>query len=328
MLHLWVFVVIFIELLEQQEKLKEAYLQTVIALSEAVDAKDRYTSGHSKRVAEYSKIIAERIGKSKIEQEMIYRAGLLHDVGKIRIPIDIINKPGRLTDEEYDLIKIHPVTGYHILREIPEHNDMAIAAKYHHERYDGKGYPNGLTGENIPEMARILAVADSYDAMTSNRSYRKGLPQDVVKKEIEKGRGTQFDPDIADIMLQMIDEDKEYELRQIDKEQFKILMVGKDKEDYLRIKEIVQEESIYEVLSVDSVEDVFAEMEMQLIELIILDVPIDTSIKEKCQVPIVLVCDDKDIGNLTEFECDDYITKPFNSLMIKEVIYNLIKKRQ
>lgn len=317
-----------IELREQQEKLKEAYLQTVIALSEAVDAKDRYTSGHSKRVAEYSKIIAERIGKSKIEQEMIYRAGLLHDVGKIRIPIDIINKPGRLTDEEYDLIKIHPVTGYHILREIPEHNDMAIAAKYHHERYDGKGYPNGLIGENIPEMARILAVADSYDAMTSNRSYRKGLPQDVVKKEIEKGRGTQFDPDIADIMLQMIDEDKEYELRQIDKEQFKILMVGKDKEDYLRIKEIVQEESIYEVLSVDSVEDVFAEMEMQLIELIILDVPIDTSIKEKCQVPIVLVCDDKDIGNLTEFGCDDYITKPFNSLMIKEVIYNLIKKRQ
>ncbi|MEE1029051.1 MAG: HD domain-containing phosphohydrolase, partial [Agathobacter sp.] len=147
-----------VELREQQRKLNEAYWQTVTALSEAVDAKDRYTSGHSKRVAEYSKNIAKRMGKSVTEQEMIYRAGLLHDVGKIRIPVDIINKPGKLTDEEYDLIKIHPVTGYHILKDISDHYDMAVAAKYHHERYDGKGYPNGLSGEDIPEMARILAV--------------------------------------------------------------------------------------------------------------------------------------------------------------------------
>lgn len=317
-----------VELREQQGKLKESYLQTVIALSEAVDAKDRYTSGHSKRVAEYSKMIAERMGKTKLEQEMIYRAGLLHDVGKIRIPIDIINKPGKVTDEEYNLIKIHPVTGYHILREIPEHNDMAVAAKYHHERYDGKGYPNGLAGKNIPEMARILALADSYDAMTSNRSYRKGLPQDVVRCEIEKGKGTQFDPEIADIMLQMIDEDKEYELRQIDKAQYKILIVGEDQDNYQCIKDIVQEESIYEVLSVDSAQDVFAEIEKQFFEMIILDVPIDKSMKEKCQVPIVLVCDKKDLGNVTEFGYDDYITKPFNPLMVKEVIYNLLKKRQ
>jgi putative nucleotidyltransferase with HDIG domain len=149
-----------VELREQQRKLNEAYWQTVTALSEAVDAKDRYTSGHSKRVAEYSRVIAKRMGKSVAEQEMIYRAGLLHDVGKIRIPVDIINKPGKLTDEEYDLIKIHPITGYHILKDISEHYDIAIAAKYHHERYDGKGYPNGLLGENIPELARILAIAD------------------------------------------------------------------------------------------------------------------------------------------------------------------------
>jgi HD-GYP domain-containing protein (c-di-GMP phosphodiesterase class II) len=152
------------------------------------------------------------MGKSVTEQEMIYRAGLLHDVGKIRIPVDIINKPGKLTDEEYDLIKIHPVTGYHILKDISDHYDMATAAKYHHERYDGKGYPNGLLGENIPEMARILAIADSYDAMTSNRSYRNGLPQDVVRNEIEKGKGTQFDSTIADIMIQMIEESEQAEL--------------------------------------------------------------------------------------------------------------------
>ena len=148
-------------------------------------------------------------------------------------------------DEEYDLIKIHPVTGYHILKDISDHYDMATAAKYHHERYDGKGYPNGLLGENIPEMARILAVADSYDAMTSNRSYRKGLPQSVVRSEIEKGKGTQFDPDIADIMLQIIDEDKEYTLRQIERSEYKILIVGEDLECNQRVKDILQKESIY-----------------------------------------------------------------------------------
>lgn len=317
-----------VELREQQGKLKEAYLQTVLALSEAVDAKDRYTSGHSKRVAEYSKLIAERMGKSRQEQEMIYRAGLLHDVGKIRIPVNIINKPGRLTDEEYDLIKIHPVTGYHILREIPEHNDMAAAAKYHHERYDGKGYPNGLAGENIPEMARILAVADSYDAMTSNRSYRKALPQDVVRNEIEKGKGTQFDPGIADIMLQMIDEDKEYTLRQIEKAKYNILIISKDGQTHQCIRDIVEEESVYTVLSAENEEDAFGKLEDFPVELVVLDMPMDKSMKKKYKIPVVLVCDDEDLGNLSELGCDDYITKPFRPLMVKEVIYNLIKKNQ
>ncbi len=177
-----------------RKKTEQMFLQTVMALSEAVDAKDRYTSGHSKRVADYARRIAQRLGKSSEEQDEVFRAGLLHDVGKIRIPEEIINKPGRLTDEEYNNIKIHPVTGFHILHGISEDSIIAIAAKYHHERYDGKGYPNGLAGEEIPEVARILGVADSYDAMASNRSYRNALPQEVVRSEIEKGRGTQFDP--------------------------------------------------------------------------------------------------------------------------------------
>ena len=192
------------ELVAKQNTIKALFIQTVTALSEAVDAKDRYTSGHSKRVAEYSRMIAARMGKTKEEQEEIYRAGLLHDVGKIRVPVEIINKAGKLTDEEYDIIKIHPITGYHILRGISGSRLIAISAKYHHERYDGRGYPNGLEGDRIPEAARILGVADAYDAMTSTRSYRKALPQEVVRAEIEKGKGTQFDPAIADIMLQMI----------------------------------------------------------------------------------------------------------------------------
>ena len=328
-----------VELRQQQKKLKEAYWQTVTALSEAVDAKDRYTSGHSRRVAEYSRVIAKRMGKSVLEQEMIYRAGLLHDVGKIRIPIDIINKPGKLTDEEYDLIKIHPVTGYHILKDISEHYDMATAAKYHHERYDGKGYPNGLQGENIPEMARILAVADSYDAMTSNRSYRKWLPQSVVRSEIEKGKGTQFDPDVADIMLQIIDEDKEYTLRQIERTEYKILIVGEDLECNQRLKDILQKESSYEVImqNIVNVETVLETFEEHSFEVIILEVQMDKgngweifqAIKNKYDIPIIVMSDDEKLKNTKEFKefgCDDYITRSFSSLMLNEIIYNVIKK--
>lgn len=203
-----------LELITQQKRIKTLYVQTVLALSEAVDAKDRYTSGHSKRVAEYARMIAARMGKSKEEQEDIYYAGLLHDIGKIRIPDEIINKPGKLTDEEYDIIKIHPVAGYNILKGISDDGYISSSAKHHHERYDGKGYPSGLAGNDIPESARILGVAESYDAMASNRSYRKALPQEVVRSEIEKGKNTQFDPVVADIMLNMIDEDKEYKMRQ------------------------------------------------------------------------------------------------------------------
>ena len=325
-----------VELREKQRKIKEAYLETVTVLSDAVDAKDRYTSGHSKRVAEYSKLIAERMGKSKAEQEMIYRAGLLHDVGKIRIPVDIINKPGKLTDEEFDLIKIHPVTGYHILRDISEHSDMGIAAKYHHERYDGKGYPNGLSGENIPEMARILAVADSYDAMTSNRSYRKGLSQSVVRGEIEKGKGTQFDPAIADIMLKMIDEDSEYKLRQIENNDYSILIVGESTECNQQIKNIIQEESNNEVVvqNVVTIEDVLKKLETQNFGLIIFDIQegkgwkVIKKIKENYQIPIIIISDDKNMRSTAEFlesGCDDYLTKPFSSLMLSEVIYNMTK---
>lgn len=148
------------EISERGEKIRKLYLQTITALSEAVDAKDRYTSGHSKRVAEYSLMIAKELGKSKEEQDKIYSAGLLHDVGKIRVPAEIINKPGRLTEDEYNLIKIHTVTGYHILSDISENEMISVGAKYHHERYDGSGYPNGISGENIPEVARIIGVAD------------------------------------------------------------------------------------------------------------------------------------------------------------------------
>lgn len=198
------------------EKTKEnenLFLHVVESLADAIDAKDNYTNGHSGRVADYSKEIAARYGYDEKRQEKIFMMGLLHDVGKIGVPDEVINKPGRLTDEEFACIKKHPGIGGKILGNIKEMPELAAGAKWHHERYDGKGYPQGLAGDDIPEEARIIAVADAYDAMTSNRSYRGALPQEKVRGEIEKGKGSQFDPRFADIMLGMIDDDTEYLMR-------------------------------------------------------------------------------------------------------------------
>lgn len=189
-------------------------IHVVQTLAEAIDAKDTYTKGHSSRVAKYAREIARRFGYSKEGQDKIYMMGLLHDVGKIGIPDAVINKPGRLNEEEFNQIKTHSETGAKILQTIDEMPELATGARYHHERYNGKGYPDGLAGLNIPEEARIIAVADAYDAMTSNRSYRDTLSQDVVRRELENGRGTQFDPVFADIMLGMMDEDTEYQMRE------------------------------------------------------------------------------------------------------------------
>lgn len=189
-------------------------LRIVQTLAEAIDAKDNYTNGHSGRVAKYTREIARRFGYSQKRQDEIYMMGLLHDVGKIGVPDAVINKPAKLTEDEYAQIKTHPVMGDRILKNIRERPKLAVGARWHHERYDGTGYPDGLSGDKIPEEARIIAVADAYDAMTSRRSYRGILPQDIVRNEIKNGKGKQFDPAFADIMLTMIEEDKDYILRE------------------------------------------------------------------------------------------------------------------
>lgn len=189
-------------------------LHVVQTLAEAIDAKDTYTNGHSSRVAKYSKEIARRYGYTEAQQNDIFMMGLLHDVGKIGVPDAVINKLSKLTDEEYDLIKKHPVQGDRILKKIEEMPKLSIGARWHHERYDGTGYPDGLAGTDILEEARIIAVADAYDAMTSRRSYHDVFPQERVRSEIEKGKGSQFDPVFAEIMLQIIADDPEYRLRE------------------------------------------------------------------------------------------------------------------
>ena len=193
---------------------KKLTKEVMEALAHTIDAKDKYTNGHSFRVGLYSRMLAKELGLSPQEREDIYYMGLLHDIGKIGIPTAIINKTSRLTDEEYEIIKKHPVFGYEILAEIKSMPALSTGARYHHERIDGKGYPDGLKGDEIPYMARIIAVADSYDTMTSNRSYRQYLPQDVVREEIEKNIGTQFDEAPARAMLKIIDNDKSYMLHE------------------------------------------------------------------------------------------------------------------
>lgn len=199
---------------EEGERIRRLFDQTAQALASAIDAKDPYTKGHSSRVAEYSRKIAELAGKSQKECEEVYYAALLHDVGKIGVPRTILNKKGRLDDEEFKAIKQHPSIGDQILSSISESPYLSIGAKSHHERYDGRGYPEGLKGEDIPEIARIIAVADAYDAMTSNRSYRDTIPQQLVREEFVKCLGTQFDPVFGKIMLHLIDIDSEYQMKE------------------------------------------------------------------------------------------------------------------
>ena len=208
-----VLVLLFVLIRSNRKQEQFTRLQHVVeALAAAIDAKDAYTNGHSGRVAEYAREIGRRYGYSQKQQDEIYMMGLLHDVGKIGIPDAVINKPGKLTKEEYDVIKMHPDIGSKMLSKATEMPRMAVGARWHHERFDGKGYPDGIDGDHIPEEARIIAVADAYDAMTSRRSYRESLLQEVVRKEIEEGKGTQFDPDFADIMLHMIDDDEDYRM--------------------------------------------------------------------------------------------------------------------
>jgi len=184
------------------------------ALASTIEMKDKYTTGHSQRVAKYSKMLANALGKDESYQDQVFYIGIIHDIGKLLVPTEIIQKQGPLTDEEFAEMKRHPIHGYEILKSIKSMKEIIFGARWHHERFDGKGYPDGLKGTDIPEIARIIAVADAYDAMTSNRSYRKHLPQDAVREQIVKGRGTQFDPIIADKMIEIIDNDKNYELKE------------------------------------------------------------------------------------------------------------------
>lgn len=198
----------------QQIRSERLSLEMMLALAKTVDAKDHYTNGHSNRVAIYSAELARRLGKSEAEQQQIFRMGLMHDIGKIGVSEDILNKTSRLTDEEFAQIKRHTVIGSEILASITEMPGLATGARSHHEKFDGSGYPDGLSGKDIPEAARIICCADCYDAMTSTRTYSQPMAQEKVRGEFIRCSGKQFDPEIALCMVQMIDDDKDYTMNE------------------------------------------------------------------------------------------------------------------
>lgn len=192
------------ELNEKNEELEKAYLDTIGILRQTVEAKDTYTRGHSDRVSAYSVLIGEKLGLSDKDIHTLKIGGLFHDIGKIGVPDSILLKSSKLSDDEYSQIKNHPSIGAHILGDVPMFQDIIPIVLHHHERFDGNGYPSQLKGTDIPYFARIAAVADTFDAMTSKRSYRDSLPIDVVKDEIVRCSGTQFDPDIAKVFLDIL----------------------------------------------------------------------------------------------------------------------------
>ncbi len=192
------------ELSDTLEKLEKAYLDSIETLRYTVEAKDPYTKGHSDRVSEYSVLLGKHLGLPEDDLKTLKVGGLFHDIGKIGIPDSILLKESKLTDDEYSQIKNHPSIGAHILCNAEAFKDIIPIVKHHHEKFDGTGYPSKLKGNDIPYFARIAAIADTFDAMTSKRTYRDSLPIDVVKAEFERCSGTQFDPELAKVFLDIL----------------------------------------------------------------------------------------------------------------------------
>jgi len=180
---------------------RQIYLDTLEALASALDAKDKYTRGHSERVAKYAVQIARELKLPEDQVETIEHVALLHDIGKIGVSAELLNRKGQLSASEFDLIKLHPVIGANILKEIHDLGSATEYVRYHHEKYDGSGYPDGLKGDNIPLGARIITLADSFDAMTSDRSYRKKMNWEEALEEVKRSAGTHFDPQIVKAFL-------------------------------------------------------------------------------------------------------------------------------
>ena len=202
---------LFANLKKESQKNKDHFLKTTVVLASTIEAKDPYTRGHTERVTAYSVAIAKRMTENgsanfpPVFFEHLYISGILHDIGKIGVPESILRKPGKLTPEEFDVMKTHPTKGVEILKPLADFEESMKGVKYHHERYDGKGYPEGLSGEGIPMIAAIIAVADTYDAMTSDRPYRKGMSKDTAIEEIRKNIAVQFNPLPAKALIELFE---------------------------------------------------------------------------------------------------------------------------
>jgi putative two-component system response regulator len=188
----------------QDANFSKAYLETLLVLANAIEARDLYTGKHTERVADYAQRLAQTLGWSNRQVDDVHRAAILHDVGKVVIPDAILNKPGNLSPQEWEIMKSHTVRGVEILSPLDRMPIVLDGVRHHHEYYDGHGYPDGLAGEGIPAIGRLLAIVDAYDAMTSDRPYRKGLPQDEAVRRLQNGAGSQFDPQFTQAFIRLL----------------------------------------------------------------------------------------------------------------------------
>lgn len=323
---------------EKSDNMDSMKVNIIHALTSAIDANDFYNEGHSKRVAKYSKEIARRLGKTEVEQQEIYYAGLLHDVGKIRVPDEILKSDGDLSAREYDCIKLHSMIGYSIVKGVSENKNIEDAVKYHHERYDGEGYPVGLKGEKIPEYARIICVADAYDAMTSDRRFRNDIPQDFIKEKILLEKARQFDPEVAKVMLEMIEEDVNFSMRPEYSPIRKILVIDDDLISLKVASYMLKKNPDFIVTTATSGKEGLREFEKEKFDLVLLDIEMPdmngfetfANLKKIRDVPVIFVTVDKDMETIVRANAcgaNYYLIKPFLSQELNEAIRNVFLQR-
>ena len=324
-----------------QPSLNSMSYQLIKAISLIAEVKDPCFRGHSRRSASLAKEIVKRMGGTEEEQLNIYCAALVHDIGMVAIPDYIVGKRASLSEEEFNDLRQHTIIGSKIFSGVTQIPEINQGIRWHHERYDGTGYPDGLSGEDIPLAARIIAAADAYDSMTSEMVYRSSMQQQQVREEFIKGSGTQFDPEIAKIMLSIIYDDKNFERRQISKNDWKILLVDDDPMILKMAEYILSRYKQYKMLQASSGRAALKILREETdIDLILLDVEmplmdgIETLIRIRSDemtrsLPVIFVTADSSKETLSKalkFGISGYITKPFTPTFFVKKINEILNK--
>ncbi|MDD6991136.1 MAG: response regulator [Oscillospiraceae bacterium] len=326
---------------EAQSCLNSMAYQLIKAVSLLAEVKDPCFRGHSRRSASLAREILKRMGGTEEEQMKIYCAALVHDIGMVAIPDYIVGKRASLSEEEFNDLRQHTIIGSKIFKGVTQIPEINQGIRWHHERYDGTGYPDGLSGEDIPLAARIIAAADAYDSMTSEMVYRSSMQQQQVREEFIKGSGTQFDPEIAKVILSIIYDDKNFERRQISKNDWKILLVDDDPMILKMAEYILSRYKQYKILQASSGRAALKILREETdIDLILLDVEmplmdgIETLIRIRSDeltrsLPVIFVTADSSRETLSKalkFGISGYITKPFTPTFFVKKINEILNK--
>lgn len=326
---------------DAQTRLHNMSFQLIKAISLLAEVKDPCFKGHSRRSASLAKEILKRMGGNEDEQMNIYIAALVHDIGMVAIPDSIVGKKTALSDEEFNELRQHTIIGSKIFKGVTQIPEINQGIRWHHERYDGTGYPDGLSGEDIPLAARIIAAADAYDSMTSEMVYRSSMQQQQVREEFIKGSGTQFDPEIAKVILSIIYDDKNFERRQITKNDWKILLVDDDPMILKMAEYILSRYKQYKIYQASSGRAALKLLKEETdIDLILLDVEmplmdgIETLIRIRSDeltrsLPVIFVTADSSRDTLAKalkFGISGYIAKPFTPTFFVKKINEILNK--